>query len=50
MKVSYAKDKMGNSGCVAHSPYIDISVYGFHAHFAVKIARFNSEIMRAEFP
>jgi len=37
-------------GCVSNTFYFDVSVNCIHAHFAVKIARFNAEGMGAEFP
>jgi hypothetical protein len=50
MQICNAEDKMRNSGRVSHSLYIDISVDCFHAHIAFKVARFNAESVRAEFP
>jgi len=41
---------MGNSRCVSHSPYGDLSVNCLYVHLPLKIARLYAEIVVAEFP
>jgi hypothetical protein len=50
LQIGNAENKVGDSRRVPHSSHFDVSVYGFHACLAVKIARLNPEIMASEFP
>jgi len=50
MQICNAENKMRNSGSVSYSLNINVTVDCFHAHLAVKIARFYPENMRTELP